>query len=67
MEFDIEKYAKLITNSGKKKQRKEYNSQIRKALEDTERRKITSTWEYWQRTPSKKAEMKEKKSTLKEW
>ena len=34
---------------------------IKKALEHSERKKITSTWEYWKRTPSNKQRWKKKK------
>ena len=37
---------------GKENQPKEYNRQIKKALERLERRKFTRTWEYWKWTPN---------------
>ena len=50
MEFDIEKCTMLII-SGKDKERKEYNNQIRKEAKLLEEWKITSTWDHRKRKP----------------
>ena len=53
MEFRLEKCALLIMRRGKR-QVKELNCQIKKALEPPKKRKITSTWEYLKQTSSNK-------------
>ena len=49
MGFDIEKCAMLTMESGKRETAGGQNHQTWKALECSERRKITSIWENWKR------------------
>ena len=46
MEFGIEKYDMLMMKSEKDKQQKELNKEVGKALERSQKKKITSSWEY---------------------
>ena len=46
MEFGIEKCAMLLMIRVKHKEQKEWNRQIRKESERSEKGKISSTWEY---------------------
>ena len=60
MKFCIEKYAMLIMKSEKQQMTKEIKQLDQgKKSERSEKRKFTSTWEYWKQTPIKHAEMKE--------
>ena len=54
MEFSIEKYAMLILKTGKRKMTERIELQNKEDSERLEKRKITSTWEYWKQTSSNK-------------
>ena len=66
MEFVIEKGGILRMKTGKKKQKKELNCQMRKASERLERRKIKNTWENWKWKPSKRKWWNEKSENISE-
>ena len=58
MEFSIEKCAMLIMRSEKLQMTEEKNYQTKKKSERSEKRKLTSTYEHWKRTPSSGDERK---------
>ena len=61
LEFGIEKRTKLNIKSGKREITKEKSLQIKKKSERLEKRKITSTTEYWKRTTSNERRWKKEK------
>ena len=54
MEFGIEKCDMFVMRSGKRQMTDGIKHQIKKKSERSEKRKLSSTWEFWKRVPSNK-------------
>ena len=61
MEFSIQKYAMFIMKSGKKQMMEGVEFQLKKKSEQSEKRKITNTWEYGKQEPSNKQRINKNK------